>query len=48
MAHIPMDKAILKQWLGAGFMDQAVLYPTEAGVAQGYVGGLTLASRRRS
>ena len=41
MANIPMDKAILKQWLGAGFMDQAVLYPTEAGVPQGYVGGLS-------
>jgi RNA-directed DNA polymerase len=36
-----MDKAILKQWLGAGFMDQEVLYPTEAGVPQGYVGGLS-------
>jgi len=35
MANIPMDKAILKQWLGAGFMDKNVLYPTEAGVPQG-------------
>jgi len=35
MANIPMDKVILKQWLEAGFMDQNVLYPTEAGVPQG-------------
>ena len=35
MAHIPMDKAILRKWLKAGFMDKHVLYPTEAGVPQG-------------
>ncbi len=37
MAHIPMDKAILHQWLKAGFMDKHVLYPTETGVPQGGV-----------
>jgi RNA-directed DNA polymerase len=37
VAHIPMDKAILQKWLKAGFMDQHVLYPTEAGVPQGGV-----------
>jgi RNA-directed DNA polymerase len=35
LAHIPMDKAILKQWLGAGFMDKDLLNPTETGVPQG-------------
>jgi RNA-directed DNA polymerase len=37
VAHIPMDHAILRQWLQAGFIDQHVLYPTEAGVPQGGV-----------
>jgi RNA-directed DNA polymerase len=37
MAHIPMDKAILHQWLKAGFMDKHLLHPTEAGVPQGGV-----------
>jgi len=36
-ANIPMDKAILRQWLQAGFMDKHVLYPTETGVPQGGV-----------
>jgi len=38
VAHIPMDQAILRKWLKAGFMDPHVLYPTEAGVPQGGVG----------
>jgi RNA-directed DNA polymerase len=37
LAHIPMDQAILRKWLNAGFMDKHVLYPTEAGVPQGGV-----------
>jgi RNA-directed DNA polymerase len=37
VAHIPMDQAILRKWLKAGFMDKHVLYPTEAGVPQGSV-----------
>jgi len=37
MAHIPMDKVILRKWLQAGFMDKHVLYPTETGVPQGGV-----------
>lgn len=35
LAHIPMDKAILKAWLKAGFMENHILYPTEAGTPQG-------------
>jgi RNA-directed DNA polymerase len=39
VANIPMDKAILRTWLTAGFMDKHMLYPTEAGVPQG--GGIS-------
>ena len=35
LAHIPMEKAILKKWLKAGYMEQHILYPTEAGTPQG-------------
>src|SRR5581483_1704897 len=35
LAHIPMEKAILHKWLRAGFMEEGVVYPTEAGVPQG-------------
>ncbi len=35
LAHVPMDKAILKAWLKAGFMENHVLYPAEAGTPQG-------------
>ncbi len=34
-AHIPIEKLILQTWLKAGYMDQHVLYPTEAGTPQG-------------
>ena len=33
--HIPMEKAILKKWLQAGYVDKHVLYPTKAGPPQG-------------
>jgi RNA-directed DNA polymerase len=35
IANIPMDKAILKKWLRAGFVCQNELFPTEAGTPQG-------------
>jgi RNA-directed DNA polymerase len=35
VAYAPMDKAILQQWLKAGFMEQHVWYPTEEGSPQG-------------
>jgi RNA-directed DNA polymerase len=35
LAHVPMDKAILRKWLKAGFMENQVLYPTEEGTPQG-------------
>jgi RNA-directed DNA polymerase len=37
LAHIPMDKRILHQWLKAGFMDRSILYPTDRGTPQGGV-----------
>src|SRR6266702_1159143 len=35
LEHIPMEKAVLKKWLKAGFMQQNVFFPTEAGTPQG-------------
>ncbi len=35
LAHIPMDKAIVKKWLKAGYMEKHVLHPTEEGTPQG-------------
>src|SRR5207249_156536 len=35
LAHIPMDKAILKKWLKAGYMENRRLYPTKEGTPQG-------------
>jgi hypothetical protein len=35
LAHIPMDKGILRKWLKAGFMEKRALYRTEEGTPQG-------------
>ncbi len=35
IAHVPVDKAILRKWLKAGFMQGRTLWPTEAGTPQG-------------
>jgi RNA-directed DNA polymerase len=35
VAHIPMDTAILRKWLKAGYMEGHVFHPTEAGTPQG-------------
>lgn len=35
LAHVPVDKRILKQWLKAGFVESNRLFPTEAGTPQG-------------
>jgi RNA-directed DNA polymerase len=35
LAHVPMDKAMLRKWLKAGYMERNVLHPTEAGTPQG-------------
>lgn len=35
LKNIPMNKTILRQWLKAGFIDQATFSPTDEGVPQG-------------
>jgi RNA-directed DNA polymerase len=35
LAHIPMETAMLRKWLKAGFIEKHVLFPTETGVPQG-------------
>lgn len=35
LANIPMDKAILRKWLKAGFIEEGMLHPTEEGTPQG-------------
>ena len=44
LTHIPMEKAILKKWLKAGFMEKHVLYSTEAGTPQGGICSPVLAN----
>jgi RNA-directed DNA polymerase len=35
MENIPMDKNMLAQWLKSGFIENSLLYATEAGTPQG-------------
>jgi RNA-directed DNA polymerase len=35
LSHTPMERATLKQWLAAGFVEQQVHYPTTTGTPQG-------------
>jgi RNA-directed DNA polymerase len=35
LENVPMDRAVLRKWLHAGFVDKGVLFPTEAGTPQG-------------
>jgi len=42
--HISMDKTILRKWLAAGYMEEGVLYPTEAGTPQGGIASPVLAN----
>jgi RNA-directed DNA polymerase len=35
LTHIPMEKAILRQWLKAGYLEKHVFCPTEEGTPQG-------------
>jgi RNA-directed DNA polymerase len=44
LTHIPMEKALLEKWLQAGFMEQGILFPTEAGTPQGGIGSPVLAN----
>jgi RNA-directed DNA polymerase len=44
MANILTDKAMLKQWLAAGFIEKNAFYETEAGTPQGGIISPTLAN----
>ncbi len=44
LAHIPMDKKMLRQWLKAGFVENRTLFPTEEGTPQGGIISPTLAN----
>ena len=44
LAHIPMETAMLRKWLKAGFMEKHVLYPTETGVPQGGIASPVIAN----
>jgi RNA-directed DNA polymerase len=35
--HVPMDRAVLRLWIKAGYIEQQVYYPTPAGTPQGGV-----------
>ncbi|HXH50491.1 MAG TPA: group II intron reverse transcriptase/maturase [Terriglobia bacterium] len=35
LAHIPMDKQLLRAWLEAGYWEEGQLFPTKAGTPQG-------------
>ena len=43
--HVLMDKTILRKWLAAGYMEEGVVYPTEAGTPQGGIASPMLANR---
>jgi RNA-directed DNA polymerase len=44
VAHVPMDKTILRKWLAAGFIDRNVFFPTTAGTPQGGICSPALAN----
>ncbi len=44
LANIPTDKAVLRKWLKAGFMEGTILYPTDDGTPQGGIISPTLAN----
>lgn len=35
LAHVPIERAMLRKWLKAGFIDKNALHPTHAGTPQG-------------
>ncbi len=45
VTHIPMDTAILRKWLKAGYIDNRRLFATAAGTPQGGIISPTLANR---
>jgi RNA-directed DNA polymerase len=45
LAHVPMDRLILRQWLKAGYLDKNVFFATMAGTPQGGIISPALANR---
>jgi len=45
VANIPMDTAMLRKWLTAGYIENRKLFPTEAGTPQGGIISPTAANR---
>ncbi len=35
LAHVPMDRAMLRHWLQAGYLEKHVLHSTDEGTPQG-------------
>jgi len=44
LRHVPTDKVVLQKWLKAGFMENRILFPTQAGTPQGGIISPTLAN----
>jgi RNA-directed DNA polymerase len=44
LTHIPMEKAMLEEWLQVGYMEKNILYPTKAGTPQGGICSPVLAN----
>ena len=44
LRHVPTDKAVLRHWLKAGYVENRHLFPTEAGTPQGGIISPTLAN----
>jgi RNA-directed DNA polymerase len=44
LRHIPTDKRVLRPWLKAGFVENRILFPTQAGTPQGGIISPTLAN----
>lgn len=44
LAHIPIEKEILRKWLKAGYMEKNILHPTEEGTPQGGIISPTIAN----
>jgi RNA-directed DNA polymerase len=45
LAHITMEKGILRKWLEAGYMEKQAFHPTEAGTPQGGIISPVLANK---
>jgi RNA-directed DNA polymerase len=44
LAHIPMDREVLRKWLEAGYVEKGLLYPTRKGTPQGGIISPTLSN----